>query len=47
MKMGTKFCFEMSVRNYRSALRNDPEECRSEFHRGGSTESSIKIILVM
>jgi len=29
----------MSVRNYHSTLRNNPEERRSRIHRGGSLKS--------
>jgi len=47
LKRGPKFCFETSLRKSHSVLRNTTEECRSQFHRGGSTESSIKIILLM
>jgi hypothetical protein len=41
---GPKFCIETSVQNYHFALRNNPEECRSQYHRGRSTESRIKFI---
>ena len=30
---------EMSVQNYHSTLRNIPEECRSNLHRGGGLKS--------
>ena len=44
--MGPIGCPETSVRNYRSTLRNIPEERRSHLHRGGSLKSRMKITLL-
>jgi len=32
-------CLDTPVTNYRSTLRNNPEERRSQLHRGGSLKS--------
>ena len=39
LKMGPIGCHETSVQNYHSALRNIPDECRSDLHCGGSLRS--------
>jgi len=39
--MGPIGCPETSVRNYQSTLRNNPEERRSNLHRGESVKSFI------
>jgi len=44
VKMGLIGCPETSVRNYHYTLRNIQEERRSNFHRGESLKSRIKIL---
>ena len=36
---GAVACPEMSVRNYRYSLRNNPEDCSSHLVRGGRAKS--------
>ena len=42
IKMEPIGCTEMCVNNYKSALRNIPEDRRSHSHRDGSLKSPIK-----
>ena len=46
LKVGLMGCFEMSVTNYQSTLRDNPEERRSHLHRPGSMKYNMKTVHV-